>query len=229
MANILGDAMTEQLQRLDARLIAGMPRLGWKVGINVPEVQRQVGLTHALVGWLDGERCYASSASVPLSASAKVHAEVELCVRLGRALDAHADRSAACAAVDAIAPAIELVDYAIPAQDLAGVVRSSMFHFGTVLGSWQPPRADIAIAADVALRVERVHAAPAREELVPAHLGDLVLFVAQQLAAAGRELQPGDLILSGCFVAKALPLRAGQTAEAHLGDFGSVSCHATQS
>jgi 2-keto-4-pentenoate hydratase len=162
MANILGDAMTEQLQRLDARLIAGMPRLGWKVGINVPEVQRQVGLTHALVGWLDGER-------------------------------------------------------------------SSMFHFGTVLGSWQPPRADIAIAADVALRVERVHAAPAREELVPAHLGDLVLFVAQQLAAAGRELQPGDLILSGCFVAKALPLRAGQAAEAHLGDFGSVSCHATQS
>lgn len=205
-----------------------MPRLGWKVGINVPEVQRQVGLAHALVGWLDGERCYGTGDSVPLSASAKVHAEVELCVRLIREVDAHADRAAALAAVDAVAPAIELVDYAIPVQDLAGVIRSSMFHFGTVLGSWQPPRADIAIAADVALRVGEVQAAPARAELVPGHLGDLVLFVAQQLAAAGRQLQAGDVILSGCFVAKAIALRVGQTAEAQLGVFGSVTCHARQ-
>jgi len=229
MTSLIGDAMTEQLQRLDARIAAGMPRLGWKVGINVPEVQQQVGLTHALVGWLDGERCYGSGDSVPLSASAKVHAEVELCVRIGSAVDAHSDRAHALAAVDALAPALELVDYGIRAQDLPGVIRCSMFQYATVLGSWQPPRADIAIAADVTLRVDDVHAAPAREELVPGHLGDLVLFVAQQLAAAGRELQPGDLILSGCFVAKALPLRAGQSAEARLGDFGSVSCHATQS
>ena len=225
-ANTVHDAMAEQLQRLDARLAAGMPRLGWKVGINVPEVQRQVGLTHALVGWLDGARCYASGDSVLLSASARLHAEVELCVRVARAVDAQVDRVAAIAAVDAVAPAIELVDYAVPAQDLAGVIRSSMFHFGTVLGSWQPPRADIAIAAEVALRVGEVEAAPARAELVPSHLGDLVSFVAGQLAAAGRQLQAGDVILSGCFVAKAIALRAGQTAEARLGDFGSVTCHA---
>jgi len=228
MEKKLSDAMAEQLQRLDARLAAGMPRLGWKVGINVPEVQQQLGLTHALVGWLDGARSYQSGASVPLSAAAKVHAEVELCVRLARTVSATADRAAAFAAVDAVAPALELVDYAIRAQDLAGVIRCSMFHYGTVLGSWHPPRADIAIAGDVRLRVEDAQAAPARAELVPPHLGELVLFVAQQLSAAGRVLQPGDLILSGCFVTKALPLRPGRTAEAHLGSFGSVSCHAIE-
>lgn len=228
MANTVDEAMAEQLQRLDARLAAGMPRLGWKVGINVPEVQQQVSLTHALVGWLDGARCYASGETVPLSASAKVHAEVELCVRLARDLDARADRADALAAVDAVAPALELVDYAIPVKDLAGVIRSSMFHYGTVLGSWQLPRADIAIAADVTLRVGEVQAAPARAELVPSHLGELVLFVAQQLAAAGRQLQAGDVILSGCFVAKAIALRPGQTAEARLGDFGVVTCCAAQ-
>jgi 2-oxo-3-hexenedioate decarboxylase len=228
MAGLLGDAIAEQLQLLDARLAAGMPRLGWKVGINVPEVQKQLGLTHALIGWLDGARCFASGDSLPLPASAKVHAEVELCVRVARAVDANADRAAAFAAVDAVAPALELVDYAIPAQDLAGVVRCSMFHHATVLGSWQLPRAQIAIASEVTLRVDAVHAAAARAELVPQHLGELVLFVAQQLAASGRQLEAGDHILSGCYVAKALAFRAGQTAAAQLGEYGSVSCRATQ-
>ena len=228
MTDTLGDATAQQLQLLDARLAAGMPRLGWKVGINVPEVQRQLGLTHALVGFLDGARSYASGDAVPLAASAKVHAEVELCVRLASAVEAHADRAVALAAVDAVAPAIELVDYAIRAQGLMDVIRSSMFHHATVLGSWQPPRASIAIAEHVSLRVDDAFAAPARAELVPAHLGEIVLFVARQLSAAGRKLEAGDLILSGCFVAKAVPLRPGQTAHARLGDFGSVFCHATK-
>jgi 2-keto-4-pentenoate hydratase len=228
MTNVLDDALADQLQLLEARLAGGMPRLGWKVGINVPEVQKQLGLTHALVGWLDGARRFASGDSVPVPASAKLHAEVELCVRMAHALAADADRDAALAAVDAVAPALELVDYAIPVQGLADVVRSSMFHFGTVLGSWQPARADIAIASAVSLRVDEVHAAPARAELVPGHLGEFVLFVAQQLAAAGMQLQAGDHIMSGCFVAKALALRAGQVAEAQLGPFGSVSCYAVR-
>jgi 2-oxo-3-hexenedioate decarboxylase len=218
------EAFAEQLQLLDARLAAGMPRLGWKIGINVPDVQKKLGLSHALIGWLDGARCYASGASVQVPASAKLHVEVELCVRLSRAVDAHADRSTALAAVDAIAPALELVDYALPASDLAGVVRNSMFHFGCVLGSWQSPRANLDIARDVTLHVDGTQAEAARAELVPQQLADLVAFVAQQLAAAGQTLQAGDHILSGCFVTKALPFRAGQTAEARLGDFGIVRC-----
>lgn len=220
-------AFAQQLQQLDARIAAGMPRRGWKVGLNVPEVQKKLGLTHALLGWLDGARCYSSGASVPVPATAKLHIEVELCVRLALAVDASADAAAALAAVDAIAPALELVDYAVPVSGLADVIRSSMFHYGWVLGSWQQQPRDIDIAREVSLRVDDVHAEAARSELVPQQLADLVLFVAQQLAAAGRSLQPGDHILSGCFVSKALPLRAGQSAEAQLGPFGSVRCSAS--
>jgi 2-oxo-3-hexenedioate decarboxylase len=223
----IGEAFEQQLQCLDARLAAGMPRLGWKVGINVPEVQRKLGLTHALVGWLDGERCYASGDAVPVPTQAKLHVEVELCVRLGSAPDPHADEASLLSAVDAIAPALELVDYAIPAADLAGVVRSSMFHHGCVVGRWQQPRADIAIASAVTLRVDDVRAEAARPELVPGQLAELVRLVALQLSAAGRSLQAGDRILSGCFVSKALPLRAGQTAVAELGAFGEVRCTAS--
>lgn len=228
MTDALSEAMAEQLLQLDARLLAGMPRLGWKIGINVPEVQKQLGLAHPLVGWLDGARRYSSGDVLPLPAAAKVHAEVELCVRLARGVDPVASEHDAVHAVDAVAPALELVDYAIPARDLAGVIRSSMFHYATVLGSWQRPRANIAIASEVSLRVDDVSAAPARQDLVPQQLGALVLFVAQQLAAAGRELRAGDHILSGCFVAKALALRPGQTAVAQLADFGDVSCRATR-
>ena len=201
-----------------------MPRLGWKIGINVPEVQRKLGLAGPLVGWLDGERCYASGAVIAVPDTAKLHVEPELCVRIARRVAPGSDRAAALAAVDAIAPALELVDYAKPASDLAGVVRNCMFHHGTVLGAWQAPRADIGIAAQVRAAVDDAPAGPARADLVPAQVADLVLLVSQLLAAGAEQLEPGDHILSGCFLSQALPLRAGQTASATLGDFGEVSC-----
>jgi 2-oxo-3-hexenedioate decarboxylase len=215
-------AFAEQLQAFRARRAAGMPRLGWKVGINVPEVQKKLGLTGPLVGWLDGERRYPCGASVPVAADAKLHVEPELCVRIARRVEPDADPAAALAAVDGIAAALELVDYAKPASDLPGVVRNCMFHHGCVLGEFRPPRADIGIAAQVSLHVDGVSAGPARADLVPAQLADLVQLVAQLLAAGGEQLEPGDHILSGCFLSQAVPL--GQTAEARLGDFGTVRC-----
>jgi 2-oxo-3-hexenedioate decarboxylase len=225
MQTAYATGFAEQLALLHTRLEAGMPRLGWKVGINVPEVQRKIGIGHALVGWLDGDRKYLSGATVPSPAGARIHVEPELCVRVAKVVSATDDRAAALAAVDAIAPALELVDYARPAASLTDVVRGSMFHSACVLGAWQPPRADLDISAQVTLRIDAVVSEPARPDLVPAHLGELVLLVARLLAEAGQALQPGDHILSGSFTAKALPLASGSLAEATLGDFGSVRCY----
>ena len=128
--------------------------------------------------------------------------------------------------VGAIAPALELVDYGQPASGLDDVVCGSMFHLACVLGDWQPPRASLDISARVSLRVEGVASKPARLDLVPAHLADLVLFVAKLLSEAGEQIVAGDHILSGSFMAKAVALRAGQGVEAVLGEFGTVRCSA---
>jgi 2-oxo-3-hexenedioate decarboxylase len=216
--------LAEQFDLLRARLDAGMPRRGWKVGINVPEVQRKLGLSHSVVGWLDGDRTFASGSVITLPPGGRIHVEPELCLRMAAPVDANSDRVAARAAVDAIAPALELVDYSKPAASLDDVVRGAMFHSACVVGDWKPPQTRLDIADRVSLRVGSLQSEPARSDLVPEDIGDLVLLVTTLLAEGGQRLLPGDLILSGSFMAKALPLRVGETAAAELGEFGHVSC-----
>lgn len=224
-------ALAAQLDAMRARIAAGMPRCGWKVGINVPEIQAKLGLEHSLVGWLDGERIFSSGATISPAAGSRLHVEPELCLRLAEPVDAGANAAAARAAVDAVAPALEIVDYARPAKSLADVVQHSMFRSACVLGEWSgvPRRGVIDIVEQVRLRVNARESERARADLVPNDIGDIVLLVARVLAEAGECLIAGDLILSGSFTAKVLALEPGQTATAELGAFGVVSCTAGRS
>ncbi len=51
--------MTRQLEALDAALAQGMPRRGWKVAIDVPEVPARLGLPHAGVAGSTDAACSA--------------------------------------------------------------------------------------------------------------------------------------------------------------------------
>lgn len=229
MTPTLAAAFAQQLVTLRVRIAAGMPRRGWKVGINVPEVQAKLGLEHALVGWIDGDRMLPNDATIALPSGCLLHVEPELCLRLADSVDNRAGLTAARAAVDAIAPALEIVDYAKPAKSLEAIVEHSMFHFAFVLGDWRavPDDGSIDIFQRVRLRVGDRRSEPARADLVPRDIGAIVLLVAKVLGEAGERLNAGDVILSGSFMAKALLLEAGKTATADLGPFGRVSCAVT--
>lgn len=225
-ASAYAAAMSEQLRVWRARLAQGMPRRGFKVGINVPEVQARLGLSHALVGWLDGERVFDDGAQLDAAPGTSFHAEPELCLRLSRAVAADADAERARAAIDAVAPALEIVDYAKPMGSLAEIVAHSMFHHAIVLGAFValPASGSLAIAQAVTFRAGEQASEPARADLVPASAGELVRSVAARLAECGEALVAGDLIMSGSFCARALPLRPGDEAWAVLGEFGQVRC-----
>ncbi|HEX6240312.1 MAG TPA: hypothetical protein VFZ61_05445, partial [Polyangiales bacterium] len=204
-------AMSVQLARLHARLAQGMPRRGWKVGINVPEVQRALGLDHALIGWLDGERVLQDGAVLVAAPGSALHVEPELCLRLRAAVSPDADEAAAQAAVEGVAPALELVNYAQPRASLADVVGHSMFHHAVVVGAFRALDVSGKLAAPdaVTFRVGGVTSEPARAELVPARAGQLVLQVAARLAECGERLEAGDWLISGSYMARALPLAPG--------------------
>jgi 2-keto-4-pentenoate hydratase len=215
--------MARQLAALREALAAGMPRRGWKIGLNVPEVQRRLGLAHAGVGWLDGRRVVPSGALFPAPAGARLHVEAELALRLARAIPAGVGPDDALAAVAGVAPALELVDYARPASDLDDVVAGSMFHAACVLGPEQPPAvADAPGARPPLLRVDGAATPAPREDLVPAHLGEILALAADLLAAFGQGLAAGDLLLSGAFAERAVPLPPGSRAEADFGPLGRV-------
>jgi 2-oxo-3-hexenedioate decarboxylase len=226
MTTSYSDAMATQLSRLHARLVQGMPRRGWKVGINVPEVQKQLGLSHALIGWLDGDQVLGDGALITPTARQLLHAEPELCLRLGANVEPGCDTAEAQAAIAGVAPALEIVDYQKPRGSLDEIVSHSMFHHASVLGAFSPlsEASSLDIAAGVRFSVGEREAEPARADLVPASAARLVLQVATLLSAAGEQLLAGDLILSGSFCARALPLLPGAEVRAQLAEFGAVRC-----
>lgn len=215
--------MERQLARWRSALEAGMPRRGWKIGINVPEVQSRLGLPHAGIGWLDGRRVLASGASYGTNAQARLHVEAEVAVHLGRSVPPSASPQTARACVEGLSPALELVDYARPAQDLDALVAHSMFHEAVVLGARCPTRDVPGLgAAWPQLRIDAAPAAPPRADLVPSDWGALVAFAARLLACFGESLEAGDLLLSGAYMERASAIAPGQEALAEFGELGSV-------
>jgi 2-keto-4-pentenoate hydratase len=215
--------MQAQLAALREARAKGMPRRGWKVGINVPEVLERLGLRHSGVAWLDGWQVRRSGEALAAPPGSRLHVEPELCLALAAAPDRAAGREAARACLAQVAPALEIVDYARPASGLDEVVAHGMFHAGCVLGPAQPPGA----ARELGSRwpVLKLQGSPAlrpRPDLVPEHLGDLVLFVAAFLEAFGERLEAGDLILSGSYTELALPVAEGQTVRGDFGPLGEV-------
>jgi 2-keto-4-pentenoate hydratase len=232
--------MTRQLEALDAALAQGMPRRGWKVGINVPEVQTRLGLPHAGVGWLDGRCVLASGARLEAVADSRLeavadsrleavadsrlHVEAEVALAIGAAVDGAASLDTARRAIATVQPALEIVDYALATRGVPDLIAHAMFHRAAVLGPARAPGCEPKLGTHFpALRVgSRVAPAP-RRDLVPEDLGEIVRFVAAYLAAFGRSLEPGDLVLSGSYFAEALPMSPGDAVVADFGALGSVA------
>lgn len=221
-------AMARQLERFGEALAEGMPRRGWKVGINVPEMLRQLDLPHPGVGWLDGRRVYPAGAELHPDSDARLHVEPEVAIVLSRAVSSRFSAEAARDCIAAVHPALEIVDYGKPSSGLEDVIAHCMFHDATILG----PRASLEAARDLGhglpiLRVGTRSCEPPRSDLVPSDLGELVAFVAGFLAAFGQSLEPGDTVLSGSYVARAPAIAAGEEAVAGFGPLGTVSATVT--
>jgi 2-keto-4-pentenoate hydratase len=219
-----GAGMARQRERLREALAAGMPRLGWKVGINVPEIQRRLDIPHAAVGWLDGRRVVDSGDSLVAVPDARLQVEPEIAIRLGRALPVGASPDDALDAIAEIQLALEIVDYARPTRGLDDLLAHCMFHEATVLGPAIPADAVVGLGRDrPRLRSGTGQAEAPRADLVPSDPAELLRFVADFLAAFDERLVEGDLVLSGSYTAKAAPIAAGEGAAADYGPLGTVS------
>jgi 2-keto-4-pentenoate hydratase len=216
--------MALQLARFQEALAEDMPRRGWKVGINVPEVLRRLELPHPGVGWLNGARILTSGAVVEAPPGSRLHVEPEIALRVSQRVPVGCSHEVARNCVSTLYPALEIVDYAKPGSGLTDVVGHSMFHEAAVLG----PASALRLAQGLGSRWPRLRAGDnvadsPRDDLVPADLGQLVAFVASFLSAFGHALEPGDLLLSGSYTAKALSISPGDEALAEFGPLGAVS------
>ena len=178
--------------------------VGYKIALTTPVMQRMVGFDAPCAGAVFANGVHHSPATVPASDYVRLGAECEVAVRLGSSLSAPCDRDRAAAAVAALMPAFELVDdrgadYA--SLYFLGVAADNAWNAGVVLG---PERADWpALDLENARGQMTINGQPAGEghgRDVLGHPLDALAWLANTLAARGKELQAGMLVMTGSIV-----------------------------
>lgn len=127
-----------QLRHWRAALDGGAERIGWKIGLNIPEVQEQLGIEESVIGHLTSATVVEAGGEYRAGAAVRLRAEAEVAVELGRDVEPHADADAAREAVAGLAAAIELVDVGRPPEDVEAIVAANVFHRAVVLGPSRP-------------------------------------------------------------------------------------------
>jgi len=128
--------------------------------------------------------------------------EAELALRLGEDVPGDAGPAAALAAVDAIAPAIELVDVNPPPEDLTAVLSSNVLHKLWLTGEFDTSRAGGRLDGLVGhVTVMGQELDPVTEmEALTGNAGEILAEVARMAERHGRGLRAGDIVILGSIV-----------------------------
>lgn len=194
--------MEKQLAARRARIAAGEKPLGWKVGLGAPPAMQRLGITAPLVGYMMEGSLLPNGARVPVGAWTQPVAEPEIAVTVAADLAGGADRSTTIAAIDSLAPAIELVDLNPPPSDVEAALAGNIFHRHVILGPTDTSRAGAKLDGLTGLVFRRGKEA-ARQVDLQANIGEIigiVAHVAGTLAAYGEQLRKGDVIITGSIV-----------------------------
>jgi 2-keto-4-pentenoate hydratase len=198
---VIAPGIEAQLREWRKRLEAGERRVGWKIGLNDPAVQRQLGISEPVIGYLTSGSQLPVGAAHSLGGGTRVGVEAEIAVQIDADLPAGADRAAAEAAIGALAPAIELVDIDLPFDDLGLILRKNVFHRAVMLGAESAPALED--LTDVSLRIARDGLEETAADVTDAAgaLPEIVRHVADLLGRFGERLCAGDRIISGSLAA----------------------------
>jgi len=216
--------MARQIAAFRTAIAAGMPRLGWKIGINDPAAQQRMGISGPLLGWLDGRRVTAVGQDYSPPAGAKPRFEAEIALVIGHDLAPNAGIGPARAAIVAVAPAFEFVDATKPLSPLDELLANDVLHDGVLFGAEFPLSAATALNRGLLPKV-RLNGALHREAApgrVPDDLGEVVVHVSRILGAAGEQLLAGDRIICGSYI-DPFDLASGDLIEADYGPLGTLT------
>jgi 2-keto-4-pentenoate hydratase len=181
--------------------------LGWKVGFNMPEVQRKLGIDAPLAGFLTTDGLLEDGAEWSLGKEGEVVVESEVAVELGE--DARS--------IVALLPALELADPPDLSLDVDAILAGNIFHRAVAFG----PRVETSEPGAGRILVNRVEQHSLSAEHTGANLERMVEAVAARLTEADERLSPGERIITGVLAPphKAEP---GDTVRLELDELGGV-------
>ncbi len=185
---------------------------GYKIGLTSRRMQQLCAIDHPVAGVVFRERVLASGRRIARAALQRVGLEFEICVRMGRDVPAR-DRpwtiDDIADAVDAVAPAFEVIDdrHSSYPLDLLSLVADNAWNEGIVLGEFRREWPDLAaVRGTVFCNGEQVDQGHGRDVL--GHPFAPLAWLADHLAATGRGLRAGDIVSTGSLVTTRFPAQA---------------------
>lgn len=200
-------------------------RVGYKIGLTSRRMQQMCSVDHPIAGVVFERRLLRSGARLRLSDLVHLGLEFEICVRLGRPLPPRAQPwslDEVAAAVDAVAPAFEVIDdrnspYPL---DVLSLVADNAWNEGIVLGEWRTSWPDLAAARGVVeLDGEVIDEGHGRDVL--GHPFEPLRWLANHLSRQGETLHAGDIVSTGSLVTTRFP-KAGERYRFTVEGIGSV-------
>jgi 2-keto-4-pentenoate hydratase len=214
----LADAYRVQDQVTALRLAAGEQLAGWKLGYTSSAMRAQMGIASPNFGPLTDVMLLDCPAVLP-GGALQPRVEPEIGLRLGRRLTTPCSAEDALAACDAAMACLEIVDsvwsgYRFTLEDnTADGSSAAWVAVGAALPLDDLPSLPVELSVDGEV-VERATGAAA-----DGHPAAGLAWLAGQLAARGRALEPGELVITGGLTS-AYPLEPGHRVSAAFGGSG---------
>ncbi len=184
-------------------MAGGAERVGWKIGLNIPEVQARLGLTEPVVGHLTSATRLEPGASYSHDDARDLRAEAEVAIQVAEG-----------GAISGYGAAIELVDVGRPpSTGIEEIVARNVFHRAFVLGPVHRERPMGEAQLLVGREVRDVAPLAGDFEASVAH-------VARHLAAVGERLEPGDVVIAGALAH--VPVNQGDEIAVAIGALGRL-------
>jgi len=194
----LADAYGIQSASIQRRIGRGERRVGVKMGFTSRAKMVQMGIEDVIWGRLSSGMRVEEGASISFSRFVHPRVEPELAFVLKRPLAGDVTAVEALAAVEAVAPALEIIDsrYQDFKFSLPDVIADNASSSGFVIGAWSDPRQDfsnLGLTMSVDGRVVQVGSTAA---ILGHPLRSLVAAV-RLSAAAGEPLEAGWVVMAG--------------------------------
>ncbi|OCK55037.1 fumarylacetoacetate hydrolase family protein [Bradyrhizobium sp. LMTR 3] len=194
----LQDAYAIQRASIERRVSRGAGRIGVKMGFTSRAKMVQMGLSDVIWGRLTSDMLIEEGMATSFVRFVHPRVEPEIAFLLKKPLSGHVTAAEALAAVEAVAPALEVIDsrYRDFKFTLPEVIADNASSSGIVVGPWTDPREDfsnLGLTMSIDGRVAHVGSTaailghPLRSLVAAARLSD----------AAGEPLQAGWVVMAG--------------------------------
>lgn len=194
----LADAYAIQSASIQRRVARGDRRVGVKMGFTSRAKMIQMEIDDVIWGRLSSSMQVEEGASLKFSRYVHPRVEPELAFVLKRPLAGDATAVEALAAVEAVAPALEIIDsrYEDFKFSLSDVIADNASSSGFVIGAWSDPKADFSNLG-LTLNVDGHAVQIGSTAAILGHPLRSLVAAARLSAAAGEPLQAGWIVMAG--------------------------------